>query len=106
MKEHFDDEKLYDAEGQSDLILVRNYKEVLQGYTYQDYEKKFRDCAAQNKLLPAQRPKLKEAEFGSLKQQLLEAIARIREDPLLENENNASAVRRLLLADVLDEDYG
>ncbi len=106
MKERFDDEKLYCGDCQSDSILVRNYKEVLQRYTYQDYEIKFRECAAQNTLLAAQRPKLKETEFCSLRQQLLEATANFREDRLLESEKNEEAVLRLLLADALYEDYG
>ncbi len=105
MKERFDDEKLYCGDCQSDFILVRNYKEVLQGYTYQDYEKKFRECAAQNTLLAAQRPKLKETEFCSLRQQLLEATANFREDRLLVSEKN-EAVLRLLLVDALYEEYG
>jgi len=106
MKERFDDEKLYCADCQSDFIVVRNYQEVLQRYTYQDYENKFRECAAQNTLLTTQRPKLKETEFCSLRQQLLEATANFREDPLLVSEKNEKAVLRLLLTDALHEDYG
>jgi hypothetical protein len=98
MKEPYDDEKLY-CEEQCDFgpIVTRNYKEVLQSYSYNEYQRRFGAQADSHELSPNQRPKLDKDQFASLMKQLSDTMLRPGEADPLEDEKTAEAARRLLL---------
>jgi hypothetical protein len=106
--EPFNDEKLYDEEAQSfGPIVIRNYLEVLRGYNFDRYEKRFREGADAKALSSSQRPKLDENQFAKLLGKLRNELLTIREADPLDNPVNRKAALRLLLADEFqaDEDW-
>ncbi len=107
MKEPFEDGKLYDEDAQSfGPIEIRNYREVLRGYSYRLYVQRFRDWANANRLRPAQRPKLDEAQFAALMNDLCDKLLRPREEDPLANPKNQELALRLLLFGEFEEDDG
>jgi hypothetical protein len=103
--EPFDDQKLYDEEGQSfGPIVIRNYQQVLRGYCFDRYEKRFRERADANKLFSSQRPKLDEGQFAKLIGKLRKDLLRCREPDPLSNPTNREATLRLLLVEDFEED--
>jgi hypothetical protein len=107
MNEAFDDEKLYSEERQCDDLIIRNYKEVLQKYSYRDYVERFRLLAKKNELSPEQRPKLDANEFSSRIKKLVDTILNSREENLFKfnNEKRKKIAFKLLISDFLEEDW-
>jgi hypothetical protein len=104
----FDDEKLYDEEAQSfGRITIRNFPEVFRAYSYDRYQKRFRERADANKLSSSQRPKLDEDQFAPLIEKFRTGLLACQgPDPLSDSTNRKTALRLLLDADFEeDEDW-
>jgi hypothetical protein len=103
--EPFDDQKLYDEDGQGfGRIVVRNHDEVLSRYSFERYERRFRERADGNELSSGQRPKLDENQFAKLIGELRKDLLRSREADPLSNPVNRKAVLRLLLTNDFEDD--